>query len=171
MMWAHPGKQLLFMGCEFGQESEWSEKGELDWWLLDHSDHQGLQQLVRDLNRVYKDNPAFWRTDHAAEKFSWIDANDASNNIFSFLRYGDDGAPTVACIANFSAIPHHGYRLGLPYAGRWEEVVNTDAGTYGGSGVGNLGAVEADGPEWHGLPASTELSVPPLATVYLRFTG
>jgi 1,4-alpha-glucan branching enzyme len=173
-MWAHPGKQLLFMGCEFGQESEWSEKGELDWWLLDHSDHQGLQDLVRDLNRVYKDNPAFWATDHDAEKFSWIDANDAGNNVFSFVRYGPDdsgGRSAVACIANFSAIPHHGYRLGLPYAGRWEEVVNTDATSYGGSGVGNFGAVEANGTPWHGLESSAELSVPPLATVYLRFTG
>ena len=83
----------------------------------------------------------------------------------------DDGAPTIACIANFSAIPHYGYRLGLPYVGRWEEVVNTDAETYGGSGVGNFGAVDADGPEWHGMETSAELSVPPLATVYLRFTG
>src|ERR671921_1991676 len=87
MMWAHPGKQLLFMGGEFGQESEWSEKGELDWWLLDHADHQGLRQLVRDLNGVYRDSPALWRTDHAADKFTWIDANDASNNVFSFIRY------------------------------------------------------------------------------------
>jgi len=118
--------------------------------------------------------PAFWATDHDAEKFSWIDANDAGNNVFSFVRYGPDdsgGRSAVACIANFSAIPHHGYRLGLPYAGRWEEVVNTDATSYGGSGVGNFGAVEANGTPWHGLESSAELSVPPLATVYLRFTG
>ena len=116
----------------------------------------------------------FWATDHDAEKFSWIDANDAGNNVFSFVRYGPDdsgGRSAVACIANFSAIPHHGYRLGLPYAGRWEEVVNTDATSYGGSGVGNFGAVEANGTPWHGLESSAELSVPPLATVYLRFTG
>ena len=120
MMWAHPGKQLLFMGCEFGQESEWSEKGELDWWLLDHADHRGLQQLVA------RPEPASTATPRRSgaptttpEKFSWIDANDAGNNVFSFVRYGDDGEPTVACVANFSALPHHGYRLGLPYAGRW----------------------------------------------------
>jgi 1,4-alpha-glucan branching enzyme len=171
MMWAHPGKQLLFMGAELGQESEWSEKGELDWWLLDHVDHRGLQQLVKDLNGFYRDTPALWRTDHSPERFTWIDANDAGNNVFSFIRYGDDGEPTVACIANFSAIPHHGYRLGLPYAGQWVEAVNTDADVYGGSGVGNYGAVEADGPGWHGMETSTELSVPPLATVYLRHTG
>jgi len=171
MMWAHPGKQLLFMGSEFGQESEWSEKGELDWWLLDHSDHRGLQQLVRDLNGVYRDTAALWRTDHAPEKFTWIDANDASNNTFSFVRYGDDGEPTIACVANFSAVPHHGYRLGLPYGGEWAEAVNTDADAYGGSGVGNFGSVQADGPEWHGMSTSAELSVPPLATLYLRYTG
>ncbi|MEU4607133.1 1,4-alpha-glucan branching protein GlgB [Kribbella sp. NPDC023972] len=171
MMWAHPGKQLLFMGCEFGQESEWSEKGELDWWLLDHADHRGLQQLVRDLNGVYRGNTALWRTDHAPDRFTWIDANDAGNNVFSFVRYGDDGEPAIACISNFSAIPHHGYRLGLPYGGQWQEAVNTDAAAYGGSGVGNFGSVEADGPSWHGMETSTELSVPPLATLYLRHTG
>jgi len=171
LMWAHPGKQLLFMGAELGQESEWSEKGELDWWLLDHVDHRGLQQLVKDLNGFYRDTPALWRTDHSPEKFTWIDANDAGNNIFSFIRYGDDGEPTVACIANFSAIPHHGYRIGLPYSGQWTEAVNTDADVYGGSGVGNYGAVEADGPAWHGLETSAELSVPPLGTLYLRYTG
>jgi 1,4-alpha-glucan branching enzyme len=171
MMWAHPGKQLLFMGSEFGQESEWSEKGELDWWLLDHADHGGLQQLVKDLNRIYRDTGALWGTDHAPERFSWIDANDASNNVFSFVRFGDDGEPALACVSNFSAVPHHGYRLGLPFAGRWEETVNTDAHAYGGSGVGNFGGVEADGPGWHGMTTSTELSIPPLATVWLRHTG
>ncbi|MEN3268513.1 alpha amylase C-terminal domain-containing protein, partial [Pseudonocardia sp.] len=171
MMWAHPGKQLLFMGCEFGQESEWSEKGELDWWLLDHADHQGLQQLVKDLNRTYRDLKALWGNDHIPERFSWIDANDAGNNVFSFVRYGDEGDPTLACVVNFSAIPHHGYQLGLPYAGRWDEVVNTDAHVYGGSGVGNFGGLDADGPGWHGMDSSAELSVPPLGAVWLRYQG
>ena len=171
MMWAHPGKQLLFMGCEFGQESEWSEKHELDWWLLDNSDHRGLQQLVRDLNRLYRDEPALWGTDHEPHRFSWIDANDAKSNVFSFVRFGDDdqGGTAVACISNFSAVPYHGYRLGLPFAGRWEEALNTDADVYSGSGVGNFGGLEADGPGWHGMASSAELSVPPLGTVWLRF--
>jgi 1,4-alpha-glucan branching enzyme len=171
MMWAHPGKQLLFMGCEFGQESEWSEKGELDWWLLDHADHQGLQQLVKDLNGVYRGTKALWGNDHLPERFSWIDANDASNNTFSFVRYGEPGEPTLACVVNFSAIPHHGYRLGLPFTGRWHEVLNTDAHVYGGSGVGNFGGLDADGPGWHGMASSAELSVPPLGAVWLRHDG
>ncbi len=141
-MWAHPGKQLLFMGSEFGQESEWAESRSLDWWLIDDPDHRGVQTLVRDLNRVYTESRALWSRDADPAGFQWIDANDASNNVFSFLRHGDDGS-ALACVANFAAIPHEGYRIGLPHAGRWDEVLNTDAEAYGGSGVGNLGGVEA----------------------------
>jgi 1,4-alpha-glucan branching enzyme len=171
LMWAHPGKQLLFMGCEFGQESEWSEKHELDWWLLGNADHRGLQKMVRDLNRLYRDEQSLWGTDHEPRRFSWIDANDAQSNVFSFVRFGDDdrGGTAIACVANFSAVPHLGYRLGLPFAGRWDEVLNTDAAEYSGSGVGNFGGVTADGPGWHGMASSTELAVPPLGTLWLRF--
>jgi 1,4-alpha-glucan branching enzyme len=171
LMWAHPGKQLLFMGCEFGQESEWSEKHQLDWWLLDNADHRGLQKMVRDLNRLYRDEQSLWGTDHEPHRFSWIDANDAQSNVFSFVRFGDDdrGGTAIACVANFSAVPHLGYRLGLPFAGRWDEVLNTDAAEYSGSGVGNFGGVTADGPGWHGMASSTELAVPPLGTLWLRF--
>jgi 1,4-alpha-glucan branching enzyme len=165
-MWAHPGKQLLFMGCEFGQESEWSEGRSLDWWLLDNPDHRGLQQLVRDLNRIYRATPALWSQDSNWRGFQWIDANDASNNTFSFLRWGSDGS-MLACITNFSAVPHENYRVGLPCAGTWREVLNTDAELYSGSGVGNLGAVEAVEESWHGQPASVTLRVPPLGTVWL----
>ena len=136
-MWAHPGKQLLFMGGELGQESEWSEARELDWWLLDHVEHRGLRTLLCDLNRVYRENPAFWALDHDPEGFAWIDANDATNNVFSFLR--TDGKDSlVACVANFAAVPHENYRVGLPKPGRWREIVNTDAEPYHGSGVGIL---------------------------------
>jgi 1,4-alpha-glucan branching enzyme len=166
-MWAHPGKQLLFMGGEFGQESEWGESRELDWWLLDHSDHAGNRRLVTDLNRVYLANPALWSQDADPAGFEWIDANDAAGNVFSFLRWGSDGS-VVACVANFSALPHEGYRLGLPAAGRWSEVVNTDAVDYGGSGVGNLGEVETQDVSWHGRPASVSLRLPPLGTLWLR---
>jgi len=169
-MWAHPGKQLLFMGGELAQEAEWSESRALDWWLLENADHAGVQQLVRDLNRQYRDNPALWSQDNTADGFGWIDANDADNNVFSFLRWGVDGS-VVACVANFAGIPHEGYRLGLPFAGRWEELLNTDAVAYCGSGVGNLGAVTAAEPEWHGQPASTLLRVPPLGTLWLRYAG
>ena len=168
-MWAHPGKQLIFMGSEFGQESEWAESRSLDWWLTENPDHRGVQTLVHDLNRVYADSRALWSRDSDPGGFGWIDANDAGNNVFSFLRYGDDGS-VLACIANFAAVPHEGYRIGLPHAGRWDEVLNTDADLYVGSGVGNFGGVEAGTEGWHGLPASATLRVPPLGTVWLRRT-
>ncbi|GAA5031947.1 1,4-alpha-glucan branching protein GlgB [Actinopolymorpha pittospori] len=168
-MWAHPGKQLLFMGGEFAQAAEWAESRELDWWLLEHSEHQGVRQLVRDLNAAYRAAPELWATDHVSEAFSWIDANDAGNNVFSFLRTGPDGTIT-ACVANFAAVPHAQYRLGLPCTGMWHEVVNTDARTYAGSGVGNLGTLPAVPESWHGRPASTSLTLPPLGTLWLRYT-
>jgi len=165
-MWAHPGKQLLFMGSEFAQESEWSEGRSLDWWLLDLPDHRGVALLVKDLNEAYKATPALWSLDSDPAGFSWIDANDASGNVFSFLRYGSDGS-ALACITNFAGMPHESYRLGLPWPGEWTEVVNTDADTYAGSSVGNEGAVTALRDSWHGQPASAVLRVPPLGTLWL----
>ena len=165
-MWAHPGKQLLFMGSEIAQEAEWAESRELDWWLLDHVEHRGVQSLVRDLNRTYREHRALWTQDFDPAGFSWIDANDADNNTFSFVRRGADGS-TLVCVANFSAVPHEGYRLGMPAAGRWDELLNTDSDAYSGSGVGNLGSVQATDEPWHGLPASATLNVPPLGTLWL----
>jgi 1,4-alpha-glucan branching enzyme len=165
-MWAHPGKQLLFMGTEFGQEAEWAESRELDWWLLDHAEHIGTQTLVCDLNRVYVETPSLWQRDNDSGGFAWIDANDASRNIFSFVRRGSDSE--MVCIANFSPVPHAGYRTGMPSAGTWNEVLNTDATAYTGSGVGNLGAVEAVPGEWSGQPAYADIIVPPLGTLWLR---
>jgi 1,4-alpha-glucan branching enzyme len=167
-MWAHPGKQLLFMGSEFAQEAEWGEDRSLDWWLLDNPDHRGVQSLVKDLNRVYRETPALWSQDTSPAGFSWIDANDAAGNVFSFVRFGEDGS-ALACVANFSGGPHRDYRLGLPFAGRWDEVVNTDADVYLGSGWGNLGGVEAGHESWHGQPASAVLQLPPLGAVWLRY--
>ncbi|MEO3870422.1 1,4-alpha-glucan branching protein GlgB [Nonomuraea sp. B12E4] len=169
-MWAHPGKQLLFMGGEFGQGSEWSEERGLDWWVLEFDGHQGVQRMVRDLNRIYRETPALWEQDHTPDGFRWIDADDASGNTFSFVRYASNGS-AVACVVNFSGGPHENYQLGLPYAGRWSEVVNTDAYDYWGSGVGNMGAVEASPNPWHGLPYSTTLRVPPLGAVWLAHEG
>jgi 1,4-alpha-glucan branching enzyme len=166
-MWAHPGKQLLFMGAEFGQESEWAESRSLDWWLTENPDHRGVQTLVHDMNRVYRDTRALWSRDADPSGFEWIDANDAGNNVFSFLRWGEDGS-VLACVSNFSAVPHEGYRIGLPSTGRWDEVLNTDADVYVGSGVGNLGGVEAGAEGWHAQPASATLRVPPLGTVWLH---
>jgi 1,4-alpha-glucan branching enzyme len=165
-MWAHPGKPLVFMGGEIGQEREWSEERSLDWDLLGDPGHAALQRLVTDLNRTYRDNPAMWVGDSDPEGFSWIDANDSGNNVFSFVR-SSPGGPVV-CITNFAAIPHDNYRIGLPTAGTWEEILNTDADVYGGSGVGNLGAVEALAEPSHGRPASTTLRLPPLGTLWLR---
>ena len=165
-MWAHPGKQLLFMGGEFGQPCEWSEQRSLDWHLLDEPLHRGVQDLLRSLNSVYKSTPALFSQDTSPDGFRWIDANDSSGNVLSFLRIGTDGS-RLACVANFAGVPHHDYRVGLPAAGRWREVVNTDAEAYGGSGVGNLGAVEATEDAWHGQPASAVLQLPPAGVLWL----
>jgi 1,4-alpha-glucan branching enzyme len=164
-MWAHPGKQLLFMGQEFGQESEWSEGRSLDWWLLDQPDHAAISRLVGDLNAEYRSNPALWSLDTVEDGFEWIDANDAAGNVFSWIRRGS-GGETLACVVNFSAVPRHDYRVGLPSGGTWREVVNTDADVYGGSGVGNMGAVHAEQSQWHGRPFSARVSLPPLGAVW-----
>jgi 1,4-alpha-glucan branching enzyme len=168
-MWAHPGKQLLFMGQEFGQGAEWAESRSLDWWLLDEAEnnfHAGVRRLVRDLNRAYAASPQLWTLDADPAGFRWIAADDVAGNVISFLRHDPDGTP-LACVVNFSGVPHEGYRLGLPRAGRWREVLNTDAYEYGGGGVGNLGQVEAVEEASHGLPASACLRVPPLGAVWL----
>ena len=169
-MWAHPGKQLLFMGCDFAQDAEWADGRSLDWWLLEHAEHRGVQSLVRDLNRVYKESPALFTGDTDPAGFSWIDADDVVGNVFSFVRYGRDGSRLV-CVANFAGVPHEGYRIGLPGGGVWEEVLNTDAEVYAGSGVGNLGRVVAEDRGFHGLPASAAVRVPPLGVVWLRQAG
>jgi len=165
-MWAHPGKQLLFMGSEFGQGAEWAEHRSLDWWLLDDDLHSGAQRLVRELNAAYKRTPALWTRDNQPEGFHWIDANDAAGNVLSFLRYGTDGS-MMACVVNFAGNPHEDYRLGLPLIGGWREVLNTDAFDYGGSGVGNMGHIQAEAIPWHGQPSSAVLRVPPLGAVWL----
>ena len=166
-MWAHPGKQLLFMGAELGQESEWAEARELDWWLLDHPEHRGVHSLVRDLNAAYVASPALWQGDDDPGGFQWIDANDAGRNVFTFIRRAASG-PDLVCVSNFAAVPHEDYRLGLPSAGPWDEVLNTDAAGYAGSGVGNLGGIEAVDGDHLGLPAYADVVVPPLATVWFR---
>jgi 1,4-alpha-glucan branching enzyme len=165
-MWAHPGKQLIFMGCELGDFQEWSESAGLNWGLVEDPAHAGVKRLMTDLNKVYRDTPALWAQDTTPAGFRWISAEDSTHNTFSFLRLAPD-APPLACIVNFSAIPHENYRVGLPIAGTWKELVNTDSEIYGGSGVGNLGAVETEELAWHGLPASVSLRVPPLGALWL----
>jgi 1,4-alpha-glucan branching enzyme len=166
-MWAFPGKQLIFMGSELADDREWNEGGGLPWGLLDDPARAGVQRALRDLNAVYRDSPALWTQDTNPAGFRWIDADDAARNTFSFLRYGRSGE-VLACVVNFASIPHEGYRLGLPSTGRWREIINTDAEVYGGSGVGNWGAIEAtDQHPAHGLPASALLRVPPLGALWL----
>jgi 1,4-alpha-glucan branching enzyme len=165
-MWAHPGKQLLFMGSELADDREWSEQRGLDWGLREDPARAGVSRLVRDLNAVYRKDPALWSRDTTPDGFRWIDADDAAHNVLSFIRYGADGSVLV-CVVNFSGMPHDDYRLGLPAAGTWREVINTDADGYGGSGVGNLGAVRAEQVSHNGLPASATLRLPPLGALWL----
>lgn len=165
-MWAHPGKQLLFMGQEFGQFREWSHDRGLDWHELDNPLHRGVQRVVRDLNTVYRARPALWTQDTTPGGHSWIEADDREHNVLAFLRYGTDGS-VIACVYNFSGSAYDKYRIGLPAAGRWTEILNTDAVEYGGSGMGNLGAVVAEEQPWHGRPASAVLALAPSSAVWL----
>ncbi|MGX5696065.1 1,4-alpha-glucan branching protein GlgB [Agromyces soli] len=169
-MWAHPGKQLLFMGQEFGQLSEWSEERGLDWWILDQPSHRQLAEFVGRLNAVYRDTPALWQLDDDSAGFEWIEGGAAAENVIAFLRYDRERVPLL-CIVNFAGRPHEGFRLGLPASGRWVEVLNSDAVEFGGSGVGNLGAVEAVEAPWAGRPASASFTLPPLGALWLRFEG
>jgi 1,4-alpha-glucan branching enzyme len=170
-MWAHPGKKLLFMGGELAQEREWSHERSLDWHLLERPEHRGVQTLVGDLNRFYRDEPALWEIDGEPAGFTWLELNDAPANVIAFARFSVDAARTVVCVCNFSPVPRPGYRVGLPRPGRWREVLNTDATVYGGSGVGNSGAVDAEELGWHGQQWSAELQVPPLGVLWLAPEG
>ena len=169
--WSHPGKQLLFMGSEFAQGKEWADGGTLSWELLEQPEHAGVQQLVHDLNALYTELPALWQIDHHEDGFSWLDANDTQRNIYSYLRWGNEGPdglrPVVAVIVNFSGMPHHGVHVGLPYGGRWREVLNTDAEHYGGSGQGNMGAIQAYDNPHQRQPWSALVTVPPMGAVWL----
>jgi 1,4-alpha-glucan branching enzyme len=165
-MWGHPGKQLLFMGQEFGQPSEWNSERGLDWWILDQPVHQGLQNMVRQLNLTYRDTPALWERDGDPAGFQWIDGADNGRNIVSFVRY-DNAGNAVAVFANFAGHPHGDFHTGLPFAGTWTEIFNSDAEQFGGSGVGNFGSVEAVAEPWSHLPASATFTLPPLGVVFL----
>jgi 1,4-alpha-glucan branching enzyme len=166
-MWAHPGKKLLFMGQEFAQEREWSERRSLDWHLLEQREHEGVQSLVRELNRVYRERPALWEVDDSHEGFRWLEPNDAAGNVLAFARLSRGGEDVVVCVLNLSPVPREGYRVGMPRAGRWAEALNTDSPAFGGSGVGNPDGVEADATPWHDQPFSAEVTLPPLAAVWL----
>ena len=167
-MWAHPGKQLLFMGCEIGQWREWSEARSLDWHLLEWPTHRGLQRWVADLNRVYREQPALWECDESHEGFEWIDFHDVENSVVAFTRKGLDPASEVVVICNFTPVPRHDYRLGVAEPGRYRELLNSDAELYGGSNLGNQGWVGTSSTESHGRPHSMLLTLPPLGFLILQ---
>jgi 1,4-alpha-glucan branching enzyme len=166
-MWAHPGKKLLFMGGELGQEHEWSSEGSLDWHLLERVEHVGIQELVRDLNLRYREEAALWEVDFEPAGFRWLEANDADANVIAFARLAAEGTRTLVCICNFSPVSRPGYRVGLPRGGRWRELLNTDDERYGGGGVGNPGELPAEERPWHDQPFSAELTLPPLGVLWL----
>ncbi len=166
-MWAHPGKKLLFMGCELAQDNEWAHDGSIDWHLLEQPAHLGVQRLVRDLNRVYRDEPALWERDFDDDGFRWLEVDDAASNTLAFARFGVDGERALVCVENLSPVPRPGYRVGLPRGGAWREELNTDAAVYGGSGLVNPGALVTEEAGWHGQPQSVELDLPPLAVIWL----
>ncbi|HEY1725826.1 MAG TPA: 1,4-alpha-glucan branching protein GlgB [Steroidobacteraceae bacterium] len=170
-MWTQPGKKLLFMGGEFGQDWEWNHDGQLDWAALDHPLHRGVQLLVSDLNRLYRQEPALHVLDSDSAGFRWLVADDSSNSIYAYYRQGHaDSAPIIA-VCNFTPVPRQHYRIGAPRAGVWHELLNTDSELYGGSNLGNGGALTASSTASHGQPFSIELTLPPLATVLLRHGG
>lgn len=171
-MWSHPGKQLLFMGCEFGQESEWADGRSLDWWLLDQPTHWGVHALTKDLNRIYREHPALWELDHSPEGFTWLDADDAAGNTYAFVRRSGGAQPDhVVAVVNLSGAERADLPVGFPRPGRWREILNTDAEHYGGSGSGNLGAVQAEAVEHQGQPAAARVTVGPLSTVWFAWDG
>ncbi|MBV9197374.1 MAG: 1,4-alpha-glucan branching protein GlgB [Solirubrobacterales bacterium] len=166
-MWAHPGKKLLFMGGELAQEAEWGHARSLDWHLLERSEHAGVQSLVRDLNRRYREEPALWELDSDPAGFWWLEPNDADNNVIAFARASRDRERVLVFVANLSPVPRAAHRLGLPRACRWREALNTDSTYYGGSDVGNLGGVAPEPIPWHDQPFSAEVTLPPLAALWL----
>jgi len=166
-MWGHPGKKLLFMGSEFAQEREWNHDRELDWPSLDDPPHAGVQRVVRDLNRLYAGEPALHQRDCENSGFMWAVGDDRANSVYAFVRFAQNG-PSILVVCNMTPVPRYGYRIGVPHAGAWREVFNSDSDYYWGSTVGNAGRVEAAAIAAHGQPQSVELTLPPLSTIFLR---
>ncbi len=167
-MYAQPGKKLLFMGGEFGQVREWAHDTSLEWHVLQYRVHSGVQSWVEQLNRVYREQPALHQLDSDPAGFEWIDCNDTAGSVVSLLRKGRSPRDQVAIVCNFTPVPREGYRIGVPCGGFWRELLNSDATDYGGSGIGNLGGVQAEGLATHGRPFSLNLTLPPLAAVFLK---
>ena len=171
-MWGHPGKKLLFMGCEFAQAREWNHDASLDWHLLDHPAHAGVQRLVADLNALQRALPALHQRDFRPDGFEWIDHQDAARSLLAFVRHGAAGTAPVLVLCNFTPVVQRGWRVGVPRAGTWVERLNSDSGHYGGSNVGTpLGAARSDAVASHGRAQSILVDLPPLATVFLEWTA
>ncbi|TKA97428.1 1,4-alpha-glucan branching protein GlgB [Cereibacter changlensis] len=166
-MWTHPGKKLIFMGCEFAQDREWNHNQSLDWHLLDDRSHRGVQRLVHDLNRIYRETPALYRNDSRPEGFQWLEANDADQSVFAYVRKGRAEEPMVVVALNMTPVERR-YRLGFPAGGQWDEVLNSDAAVYGGLNRGNLGGVVTEAVGWHGQEQSALVTLPPLSAVIFR---
>jgi 1,4-alpha-glucan branching enzyme len=170
-MWAHPGKKLLFMGGELAQEQEWSHDGEVEWHRLDERDHAGVQRLVTDLNRLYVREPALHRYDCEPRGFSWVIGDDRANSVYAFTRRGDEADSPVLAVCNMTPVVRHDYRVGVPRGGQWREIFNSDSEIYGGSNRGNGGGVYTDVVPSHGEQQSVNLTLPPLATLLLKYDG
>jgi 1,4-alpha-glucan branching enzyme len=170
-MFAQQGKKLLFMGGEFGQWREWNHDQSLDWHLLEYPPHAGVRRWAADLNRLYRQEAALHRRDFDHDGFEWVDCTDVENSVVSLLRKGDPGDPEILAAFNFTPVPRHDYRIGVPQGGRWVEVANSDAHLYGGSGQGNMGGVLAAPEGRHGRAWVVNLVLPPLAAVFLRHSG
>lgn len=179
-VWTHPGKKLLFMGCEFAQEQEWNHDTELNWYLLENPAHRGVQHLVRDLNQLYRRYPALHSSDGDSRGFQWLVCDDAAHSVFAFCRFASDEVvrdeavpatppPPLLIVCNFTPVPRHDYRIGVPVAGRWREILNTDAAIYGGTNIGNNGGVISTPIASHGQSQSVVLTAPPLSTVIFVF--
>ncbi|MDP1796461.1 MAG: 1,4-alpha-glucan branching protein GlgB, partial [Planctomycetaceae bacterium] len=163
-----PGKKLLFMGGELGQWHEWNHQGEIDWALIGHQHHDGIRRLVQDLNAVYRREPALHQTDMSSDGFAWISCDDWQNSVYAFLRYSHDHKEMVVVVLNFTPLPRHDYRIGVPKAGFYTEILNSDAGHYGGGNVGNAGGVYSEPGNCHGHPQSLSLTIPPLGILVLK---
>jgi 1,4-alpha-glucan branching enzyme len=168
LMYAFPGKKLLFMGCEFGQWTEWNFEKQLDWALMDFEYHRGAFKLIQDLNKLYKEERALFEVDFSGSGFEWVDFSDAAHSVISFERKADNGNNVVTAAFNFTPVPRHGLRLGVRKEGAYKELINTDASTYGGSNVGNAGEVHAEAVPWNGRDYSVVVSLPPLGAIYLK---
>jgi len=166
--YAQPGKKLLFMGGEFGQWTEWNHDASLDWHLLEYTPHTGLQRWVEDLNRLYRSEPALYEQDCNGTGFEWIDCNDTEHSVLSFLRKGRSTSESILVVCNFTPVPRYNYQVGVPRGGFWQELLNSDAGEYGGSQQGNLGGMEASPVSYHGHFHSLNLTLPPLAVVFVK---